>query len=89
VGHEQISLRRQCALVGLSRTGLYYKEQGESRENLALMRRLDEQYTRTPFYGVERMTAWLKEQGEEVNQKRVRRLLRLMGAGALFIQSRI
>lgn len=84
VGYDEISLRRQCALVGMSRTGLYYKEHGESTENLGLMRLLDEQYTRAPFYGVERMTAWLRAQGYEVNQKRVRRLLRLLGLEAVY-----
>jgi putative transposase len=73
-GHEQISLRRQCQLLGLHRSGLYYEPQTESPENLAVMRLLDEQYTRTPFYGVRRMTAWLQQQGHLVNEKRVRRL---------------
>ena len=83
-GHEQISLRRQCALVGLARAGLYYKERGESAENLQLMRLLDEQYTRTPFYGVARMTAWLRQLGYGVNPKRVRRLLRELGLEAVY-----
>ncbi|MCA1617534.1 MAG: IS3 family transposase [Acidobacteria bacterium] len=87
--HEQISVRRQCEMLGFSRTGLYYKERGESAENLALMRRLDEQYTCTPFYGVERMTAWLRAQGYEVNQKRVRRLLREMGLEAIYPKPRL
>jgi putative transposase len=89
VKHEQISLRRQCELLGLSRAGLYYKERGESAENLQLMRRLDEQYTCTPFYGVERMTAWLRQLGYEVNQKRVRRLLREMGLEAVYPKPRL
>jgi putative transposase len=82
--HQLISVRRQCQLLGLSRSGLYYQPGGESPENLALMRLLDEQYTRTPFYGVLRMTAWLKQQGYEVNAKRVRRLLRFMGLEAIY-----
>ncbi len=82
-------MRRQCALVGLSRTALYYKAHGERAENLELMRLLDEQYTRTPFYGVERMTAWLKQQGYEVNRKRVRRLLRAIGLEALYPKPRL
>ncbi len=89
VEHEQISIRRQCALVGLSRTGLYYKPHSESAENLDLMRLLDEQYTRTPFYGVERMTAWLRVQGYEINPKRVRRLLREMGLEAVYPKPRL
>jgi putative transposase len=57
---------------------------GESEENLQLMRLLDEQYTRTPFYGVLRMTAWLQRQGYAVNEKRVRRLLRTMRLMAIY-----
>ncbi len=53
------------------------------------MRLLDEQYTRTPFYGVERMTAWLRQQEHQVNPKRVRRLLRLMGLEALYPKPRV
>jgi putative transposase len=66
---------RQCELVGLARSSLYYEAREESAYNLALMRLLDEQYVRTPFYGVARMTAWLRRAGHAVNEKRVRRLL--------------
>ncbi len=79
-----LSLRRQCELVGLSRGSWYYEANGITPENLELMRLLDEQYTKTPFYGVLRMTAWLQRQGYDVNPKRVRRLLRLMGLQALY-----
>jgi putative transposase len=82
--HEHISLRRQCQLLGLHRGGLYYQPQTESDENLLLMRLLDEQYTRCPFYGVRRMTAWLQSQGCPANEKRVRRLLRKMGLVAIY-----
>jgi len=82
--HEQISLVRQCALLGLVRSSYYYEPAGESAENLKLMRWLDEQYTKTPYYGVLRMTAWLNRQGHTVNCKRVRRLLRLMGLEAVY-----
>ncbi len=58
-GHPEISVRRQCELLGVNRSGLYYEPVGESEENLLLMRLLDEQYTRTPFYGSRRMTEWL------------------------------
>ena len=71
-------------MLGVPRSGLYYRRVGESAENLELMRRLDEQYTRTPYYGVRRMTVQLRRQGWEVNEKRVRRLLRLMGLEALY-----
>jgi putative transposase len=86
---EQISLRRQCQLLGLHRSGLYYSAQPESAESLELMRLLDEQYTRCPFYGVRRMTAWLQQQGFGVNEKRVRRLLRKMGLLALYPKPRL
>ena len=81
---EVFSLRQQCELLGLNRSGLYYRPAGESDENLALMRLLDEQYTRTPCYGVLRMAAYLRSLGHEVNPKRVRRLLRTMGLEAVY-----
>jgi putative transposase len=76
--HPHLSIARQCDLLGIARSSWYYDPKGETWENLALMRLLDEQYTRTPFYGVELMTAWLRQQGHTVNPKRVRRLLHLM-----------
>lgn len=75
--------------MGLARSSWYYESHGETAENLRLMRLLDEQYTKTPFYGVERMTAWLRQQGYAVNPKRVRRLLRLMGLEALYPKPRL
>ena len=74
--------------MGVARSSWYYPPRGESPKNLELMRLLDEQYTKTPFYGVERMTAWLRGQSYEVNPKRVRRLLRLMGLEALYPKPR-
>jgi putative transposase len=82
-------VRRQCELLGLSRSSLYYEPAGETAENLRLMRLLDEQYTACPFYGSRRMTAWLVRQGEAVNRKRVRRLLGLMGLEALYPKPRL
>src|SRR5260370_14509311 len=72
-GHGEISVGRQCELLGVNRSGLYFEPVGESEENLHLMRLLDEQYTRTPFYGIRRMTAWLQTQGYAVNHKQVER----------------
>ena len=83
-GHAEISIRRQCELLGLNRSGLYYERLGESEENLALMRLLDEQYMRAPFYGSRKMVAWLGTQGFEVNRKRVSRLMTLMGIEAVY-----
>jgi putative transposase len=82
-GHPALSVARQCELVGLSRSSYYYASVGESEENLRLMRLIDEQYLKTPFYGSRRMTAWLRLQGHRVNRKRVRRLMRLMGVEAV------
>jgi putative transposase len=70
--------------VGLTRSSYYYQPLPESEENRLLMRLLDEQYTRTPFYGIKKMTAWLRTQGHEVNHKRVGRLLRQMGLMAIY-----
>lgn len=78
------SVARQCELLGLARSSFYYEERRESEWNLGLMRRIDEQYTRTPFYGVERMTRQLRKEGEEVGPKRVRRLMRAMGLEAIY-----
>ena len=58
--------------------------EGETAENLYFMRLLDEQYTRTPFYGVRRMTVWLRQQGYTVNSKRVARLLHTMGLETIY-----
>jgi putative transposase len=87
--HPSISLARQCELVGLARASYYYQPAPDSEENLLLMRLLDEQYTRTPFYGIRKMTAWLSTQGYEVNHKRVARLLRLMGLSAIYPEPRL
>ncbi len=78
-----MTIAEQCDLLGLARLSYYYQPVGETEENLHLMRLLDEQYTKTPFYGILRMTAWLKTQGYHVNEKRVARLLRLMGLEGL------
>jgi putative transposase len=79
-----LSVRRQCELLGLSRSSLYYEAAPETPENLALMRLIDGQYTRCPFYGSRRITAWLASRGHEVNRKRVQRLLRVMGLEAIY-----
>jgi len=84
LAHPDLSIRRQCELLGVNRASLYYQPGGESQENLRLMRLLDEQYTRTPFYGRRRMTVWLQDQGYEVNPKRVARLMELMGIAAIY-----
>jgi putative transposase len=80
----ELSVRRQCVLLGVSRASLYYQSAGESKEDLRLMRLLDEQYTQAPFYGSRRMVVWLREQGYVVNCKRVTRLMELMGIAAVY-----
>jgi len=87
--HPVLSVRRQCDLLALARSGLYYEPQGASPENLALMRLLDEAYTAWPFYGVRKMTAHLEREGQAVNVKRVRRLMRLMGLEAIYPRKRL
>jgi putative transposase len=82
-------VKRQCALVGVARSSVYYQAVGESEYNVRLMRMLDEQYTRTPFYGARRMTEWLRTQGHAVNHKRVERLLRRMGIEAIYPRKRL
>jgi putative transposase len=88
-GHQELSVRRQCELLGLSRASLYYEPAGEAPENLRLMRLSDEEYTAHPFYGSRRMTAWLARRGEAVNRKRVQRLLRVMGLEAIYPRPRL
>lgn len=79
-----MSIRRQCTLLGLNRSTYYYEPAHETVENLQLMRMIDAQYLRTPFYGSRKMTCSLREQGYPVNRKRVQRLMRLMGLEALY-----
>ncbi len=81
---EQLSLRRQCELVGISRSGFYYEPVPESAENLVLMRRLDELHLARPAYGSRRLTVLLRREGQTVNRKRVGRLLELMGIEAVY-----
>lgn len=82
--HSSLSLRKQCQLLNLNRSNLYYVASKESEENLYLMRLLDEEFTRHPFKGVSRMEAYLRDLGYCINTKRVRRLLRKMGLQAIY-----
>jgi putative transposase len=83
-GHKKIPIYRQCELLGLNRSSLYYKSKGETPYNEQLMRLIDEQYVKTPFYGIDKITEWLRRQGHCVNHKRVRRLMRQMGLEAVY-----
>ncbi len=82
--HPTLSVRRQCQLIGLTRSSYDLPPTEESAENLALMTLIDRQDTACPFYGSRRIAAWLRRNGHAVNRKRVRRLLRIMGLEALY-----
>ena len=79
-----LSIVAQCRLLRVARSTLYWRPAPVSADDLALMRRLDEQYLSTPFYGARRMVAVLRRDGWVVNRKRVRRLMRLMGIEAIY-----
>jgi putative transposase len=81
--HNGITIARQCVLVGLARSTWCYRPAGESVENLALMRSLDEQYLRTPLYGSRKMAEVLG-----INRKRAQRLMRVMGIEAIYPKRR-
>lgn len=84
-----LSISRQCELLGLARSSYYYTPLGVSEEDLHLMRLLDEQYIKTPFYGYRRMSCWLDSQGYHVNKKKVLRLMQLMGLQAVYPKPRL
>lgn len=86
--HPEISVRRQCDLLGLNRSNVYYSPTGESEFNRDLMLRIDKLYTRWPFYGSRRITAELQADGLDVNRKRVQRLMRVMGIQAIYPRPR-
>ena len=82
--HLLLSIARQCALLGVTRSSLYYRPWEASGENLALMQALDRQYLDTPFCGSRRMKVWLAREGRCVSRKRVQRLMRIMGLRAIY-----
>ena len=82
--HLLLSIARQCALLGVARSSLYYRPREASGENLALMQVLARQYLDTPFYGSRRMKVWLAREGRCVSRKRVQRLMRIMGLRAIY-----
>jgi putative transposase len=81
---SELSVATQCELLGLARSSFYYAAREELEENLELMRKIDEQYLKTPFYGYRRMTIEMNRQGHRVNNKRVRRLMKKMGMEAVY-----
>lgn len=83
--HRKISIRRQCQLLALPRSSLYYLAHPESDEELRLMREIDQLHLLYPFFGSRQITRWLRRQGEEqINRKRVRRLMRLLGLETIY-----
>ena len=79
-----LSLSRQCRLLSIGRSSFYYAPKGESPENLALMRRIDELFLKYPFYGSRQMVRQLRREGISAGRHRVRRLMRLMGLAAIY-----
>ena len=86
--HPALSTLRQCALMGISRSSVYYRPRAPSQKDLALMKQIDQQYLATPFYGSRRMKVWLDRQGHRVNRKRIQRLMRAMGLQAIYRRPR-
>ena len=81
--NDKLSIRRQCELVGVARSGFYRTNAPETDDDLAVMKRLDELFTERPFYGSRRMTLQLRQEGRAINRKRVQRLMRRLGIVAL------
>ena len=82
--HPELSLSRQCRLVAISRSSLYYRLRPANEGTLALMRRIDEIYLACPFYGSRQIMRQLHRDGHQVGRHRVRRLMRLMGLQAIY-----
>jgi len=81
--HPHLSVRRQCAMLGIARSSVYRWPRAANDNDLGLQRRIDELFTRRPFLGSRRMTALLRAEGTPINRKRVQRLMRQMGIAAL------
>ena len=82
--HPDLSVNKQCELLGLSKGALYYQPVKEDPYVLQLMELIDQQYIETPYYGSRRMVAHLRRNGHDINRKRVQRLMRLMGIEAIY-----
>ena len=81
--HPHLSVRQQCAMLGIARSGVYRPACAANDNDLAMLRRIDELFTRWPFLGSRRMTAMLRAEGQVINRKRVQRLMRRAGITAL------
>ncbi len=82
--NSSLSIRQQCELLDINRSTLYYTPMGYDEYTIKLMRLIDEQFTKTPFYGVPRMTACLQRFGHQINHKRIERLYRIMGLATIY-----
>ncbi|MCU7904913.1 MAG: IS3 family transposase, partial [Candidatus Thiodiazotropha sp. (ex Epidulcina cf. delphinae)] len=85
---DRLPLTRQCQLLSLNRSTVYYQHAPVSDEELTWMRRIDEMHLKRPFYGSRRIRDWLQDEGHAVNRKRIQRLMRLMGIAALYPKPR-
>jgi len=88
-GNDKITVIRQCNLLGLCRASYYYESVRDDSYNQLIMNLIDEQFTKTPFYGVPRITECLRNKGHEVNHKRIRRLMRKMGLEAIYPKKKL
>jgi putative transposase len=82
--HPHLSIVRQCQLLKLARSSLYYQAKDPSDEELTLLQLIDQQYLETPFYGSRKMTLFLREQGYRIHRKRTQRLMRQLGIEAIY-----
>jgi len=87
-GHRELSISRQCHLLDISSSSFYYTPKPMKPEDLEMMRLIDEQYLKTPFYGSRAMARHFRRQGRKVNRKRIQRLMRLMGIEAVYSRPR-
>jgi putative transposase len=81
--HRQLSVVRQCQLLGLARSSFYHRPQAPPQEELTLLKLIDQQYLETPFYGSRKMTVMLAQHGYAVNRKRLQRLMRQLGIASI------
>ena len=81
--HGKLSIRRQCHLLGIARSGVYRPPRAVNDNDLGVMRRIDELFTQWPFLGSRRLARMLRDEGHRINRKRVQRLMRQMGIAAL------
>jgi putative transposase len=84
----KLSIEKQCELMSIHKSGVYYKPRSENEENLLIMRFLDEQYFKTPFYGIRRLTVLLESKGYCINRKRVKRLMKLINWQTIYRKPR-